>query len=263
MEQLPPPVKRYLMGALPTHSGTVGLAANFKGLHPDALKFILTKAGYLSEEGKPTKAAVAAGLLDTCERKALWKLEALSSYLAGEGNAVEREYVNQEVDDHGGEPRWVNLGTLGTYFNVSAPIVGRWMDALELRDDEGMATGEALDGGLANIVEMNAGGNKTRKITQWNLEPLRAMLMEAGHPLDRSYDALVKGKGKNSDVTVTSLDDRAKVFAQEFARLYQDRKTRPECVALVSKTAKPIVKRGEELLKKPGFITTEAYRRHI
>jgi hypothetical protein len=263
MEHLEPPLKRHLMGALPTHSSTIKLADNFKGLHPDALRFILLKAGYLNEAGSPTKAAVAAGLIDTCERKALWRLTAVASFLESEGNAAERAYVNQEVEPITGDPRWVNLGTLGTYFNVAGPTVGKWLDALDLREDDGMANVMALEGGLASTAEMNAGGNRTRKITQWNLGPVRELLLEAGHPLDRSYDALMKGKGRNSDVTVSSMEARAKEFAKEFIRLYNDRGTRAECVPLVRKTAKPIVKLAEDLLKKPGFISTEAYRKHI
>lgn len=263
MKKLEPPVKRYLSGKLPSHSGTKNLSENFKNLHKDALQFILQKAEFLSAEGKPTKKAAEEGLVDVCERKALWNLENLSEFLKNEGNIVERKFVNQELPNLGEEPAWGNLSTLGTYFSVSASQVGKWLDALGLRDENGMGNQLSVDSGLARVVEMNAGGKKTRKIAQWNLQQALFRLTDAGHPLDFDYSETLKGKGRNSDVQVRNIDDVAKEFAREFVKLYKNRDTRPQTRELVRKTSKTIQKRAEELLKKPGFITNEEYLKNF
>lgn len=252
------------MGAFPSHSLTSTLSENFQNLDKNALVWILNNAGYMTKEGKPTKKSATEGLVDSCESKALWNLELLNLKLTELGNSYERKAVNQNVSrNSSGEPQWVNLGTVGSYFSVSATAVGKWLDELDLRDDEGMANAESLDKGLANTVEMNAGKNKTRKITQWNLELIQELLMEAGHYLDFDYEKSLKGSGRNSDVRVESVEDRVKEFAREFTKMFKDTSVRRNLPQLVRRTPKPIQKKAEELMKKPGFITEGKYLRYL
>lgn len=265
METLAPPLKRHTSGAYPTYSLTSTLHSNFRGLQPEALRFMLQSSGHMSAEGRPTKKAASDGLVDACENKALWNLDKLHKLLAEAGNRLERAPVNQVFKGSGSfEPQWVNLGTLGTYFSVSSTILGRWLDELGLREDDGMATKDSLDRGLATVVEMSAGGkNKTRKITQWNLEPTIEILMEAGKLLDFNYEASLKGKGRNSDVQVETVESRAREFAKTFSTLFRHPTERRSLPELVKKVPKPIQKKAEELLKRPGFITENQYLKFL
>lgn len=266
MENLAPPVNRYLTGKLPSHSSSVKLAENYKNLDSNALKFILFKNGYMTEEGKPTKKAATDGLIDRCEKSILWNLEKVSEKLYEVNFAQERQYVNQELTKiESTDPVWVNLGTLGTYFNATANQIGKWLDQLELRDSTGMATKEALDFGLATEMEMNADskGKKTRKINQWDLVLMQQRLVEAGHPLDFDYEATLKGKGRNSDVSVDSLDNRVKEFAKEFLKTFKNVETRHETPSIVKKQPKLIQKKAELLFNKPGFISEGIYLKHL
>jgi len=266
MQNLDGPLKKYTSGAFPTHSSNNELPNNFDGLAPEALRYMLQKEGWISEAGKPTKRAAELGLVDRLENSALWNLKNLEEKLNSLGNRMERKAVNQELKaPESSEPSWANLGTIGTYFSVSANEVGKWLDQLELRDDEGMATNEAMEKGLATTFEMSTGEgkNKTRKITHWNLHLVQKILVENGHYLNFDYEKSLKGSGRNSDVKVETLDDRAKVFAKEFVRIFKDKQLRKTLPALVDKTAKPIQKKAEELIGKPNFITSGAYKNHF
>lgn len=263
MEKLPPPLKKYLSGKLPTHSSTVSLSENFRNLDENVLFFVFNKAGYLNDDRKPTKQAVSDGLIDTCERKALWNLEAVDKKLNEMGVHVERQVVNQDMDDtDDGIPKWVNLGTISTYFSVSANTVGKWLDELNLREGT-MANDSAMEQGLAMVTEMNAGGKKTRKITMWNLVLTRELLVDNGHELDFDYDRVLKGRGKNSDVQVVTLDDRAKEFAKNFVETFKDPVKRYECDKMVRSQPQVLLKKAEEILKKPGFLTQEKYKKYL
>lgn len=264
MLKLEPPVKKYLSGKLPSHSSTQSLASNFKSLHPDALLFIFSKAGYMSDDRKPTKKALDDGLIDSCEKKAIWNLDNVQLKLSELGMPVERSIVNQEIKEpDDGEPRWVNLGTIGTYFNVTANTIGKWLDELDFREKDGMGSQLAIDQGLVTVSEMNAGGKKTRKIAMWNLYPVQRVLVDAGHALDFDYDKVLKGSGKNSDVKVSTLDDRAKDFAKEFVTTFKNPEKRHECIKMVKAQPQPILKKAEIILKKPGFLTKETYKKYI
>lgn len=264
MTKLAPPVKRYLTGKLPSHSGSQSLANNFKELHKDALIFVFLKAGYMSEEGKPTKKALADGLIDSCEGKALWNLDKVQESLLSLGMNAERKSVNQEIkepDDM--EPRWVNLGTIGTYFNVTANTVGKWLDKLEFRESDGMGSQSAMDLGLVTVSEMNAGGKKTRKIAMWNLYPVQRVLVEAGYELDFDYEKVHKGSGKNSDVQVTTIDERAKQFAKDFVKTFKEIDERHKCRAMIKEQPSIVLKKAEVLLNKPGFFTKNDYLKYM
>lgn len=263
MEKLPPPILRHTSGAFPSHSSTMDLHKNFKNMDMNALGFIMVKLEYferVENNFKPTKKAVADGLIDACEKKALWKLDKVAEILSEQGNEVERSPVNQELKAPKSlEPKWVNLGTIGTYFNVTANQIGKWLTELGYKDNSGEITEEAKEFGLATESEMNAGGKKTRKIIMWDLYPTQKVLVDAGHLLDFDYEKTLKGTGKNSDVSVISFDDKAKEFAEKFVELYKDKKRRPEIKSLVRRTPKPIQDKAEVLLKKPGLFSKEKY----
>ena len=264
MITLAPPIKRYLTGKLPSHSSTNNLANNFHSLHANALIFVFEKAGYMDQNGKPNKKAVTDGLIDSCDKKALWNLEKVQEKLATLGLPVTRAAVNQEIKEpDDGEPRWVNLGTVSTYFNVTANTIGKWLDELDFREKGGMANQDAIEQGLATVSEMNAGGKKTRKISMWNLYPVQRVLTEAGHPLDFDYDKILKGSGKNSDVQVTTIDDRAKEFVTTFIKTFKNIDERYKCKEMVKAQSPGVLRKAEEILKKPGFFTKDQYLNHI
>lgn len=263
MAKLDPPLKRYLLGAYPSHSSTKGLYRHFEEMSTE-LFYVLLKAGeYLDKEGKITLKAVDEELVDSCDRKLLWNLKRVEEVLTEVGVILKRKPVNQEVElPENGEPVWVNLGTLSTYFSVTANQVGKWLDELGLREDN-EPTKEALDRGLATFLEMHIEGTKTRRITHWNLHPLKILLIEAGHELDFNYEESLKGKGKNSDVIVSSIDEKAKSFTREFVSLYNNASTRSKTKLLVQSTPTGVLKKSEELLKKPGFLTSGEYLKNF
>ena len=263
MEKLAPPVKRYLMGKLPSHSSTQKLADNFKSLQTDTLFHVLNTTGYLSVDHKPTKQALIDGLVDVCENKLIWNLNHVQTKLEEFGLTLERQIVNQEVANNSDEPKWVNLGTIATYFNVTANTIGKWLDELGLRDDNGMGNSAASEQGLCTVTTMNTGVKKTRNITMWNLYPVQQALVDAGHELDFDYEQTLKASGRNSNVQVTTIEERAHETAQEFTKLFKNPNTRKQTVELVQKTPKPVLQKVEVLLQKPGFLIDETYRKYI
>lgn len=263
MEKLPPPVKRYLTGKNPSHSSTSKLHENFVNIHENALRFVLHKNGLVDDNYKPTKQAVQEGYIDVCDRKALWKIDNVLIFLQGSGMKTKRQIVNQEIEmPLSGEPQWVNLGTIGTYFNVSANEIGKWLDKLDLRGDDKLGSNEAVDKGLVSVKEMSAGpGKKTRKIAMWNLHLVVDILKENGYELDFDYEKTLQGTGKNSNVEVSSLDTKIKEFTKEFVQLYKKPDTRSKAIILAKKQPKPFLVKSENLLKKPGFFTEGKYLR--
>lgn len=266
VNKLQGPLIKYTSGAFPTHSVTEKLETNFVGLDKLALRFILHKEGWMTSEGRPTNKAATDGLVFVLEKKALWDLKTLSDKLSELGNKFDRAPVNQEIKTPAdGEPRWANLGTIATYFSVSANEVGKWLDSLELRGEDKMATDLATEQGLATVVEMSTGQgkNKTRKINHWNLHAVMQLLVDNGHYLNFDYEASLKGKGRNSDVKVETLEDRARIFAKDFTLKFKDKTKRKELPSLVRKTPKQIQARAEELMKRPGFITKDVYLKYL
>lgn len=265
MERLEGPSKKYTTGAFPSHSSNSRLADNFAELEDVALRFIMQKEGWVGDTGKPTKRAATLGLVDAVGNEFLWNLEKLLKALNDLGNKFTRAAVNQELPDPPkGEPQWANLGTIGTYFSVSAKVVGDWLDELNLRED-GMASNRAIEEGLATVLEMSTGQgkNQTRKINHWNLHAVLSLLKENGHYLNFDYAKTLKGSGKNSDVKVETIDDRARAFANEFARIFKDKQARRELDQLVSKTPRIIQTKAEEMLKRPGFISKGLYKNYL
>lgn len=266
MQKLTGPVIKYTSGAFPSHAPTLTLAANFEGLDPNALRFILSKEGWMTANGAPTKKSAADGLVDIVESKPFWNLVELEARLASLGNSFVRKAVNQEIKlSEGSEPKWVNLGTIASYFSVTANEVGKWLDKLELRDDEKMATGEATERGLATIVEMSTGQgkNQTRKINHWNLHEIQQLLLNDGHYLNFDYEESLKGRGRNSDVKVETVDDRAKTFAREFTTIFKDKTRRRELPELIRKTPRIVMEKADVLIGRPGFTAKGLYLKHL
>lgn len=266
LKTLENPIKRWTTGKCPKYSLLSKLHNNYKHMTQQSLLSLLQAGNILSKDNKPTKLAVKLDLIAKCENKYLWQVEKVKEYLNNEGLNIERQWANQELPNfHSSEPQWVNLGTIGTYFNVSSTIIGRWLSELGVRDNKGNATEEALELKLANIVEMSAGPNKnqTRKITQWNLAEILTRLVKAGHPLDFDYESSLKGSGKNSEVKVVTVDSQAKELAQEFSKLFKNPKTRGSVIELVKNVNPIVIKKAESLLGKPGFISSGRFKDFI
>lgn len=263
MAVLEPPIKRYLSGARPSHSKTSEIANNFKNIDANTLATIFQAGGYFNGDNKPTQKCIEDGLIDSCDKKILWNLNVISETLEKAGVKLERNAVNQEiVFPEDGEPVWANLGTIGTYFSVTANQIGKWLDDLNYRE-KNMPTKDAMDAGLAILVEMNAGGKKTRQVAHWNLHVVQQALVDAGHELNFNYEESLRGKGKNSDVNVSAIDQRAADFAREFAKMYKNADTRENTKKLVKSTPLLIQQKAETLLKRPGFITKGEYLKNL
>lgn len=264
MTTLEPPVKRYVLGKLPSHSSTKNLASNFVDITPEVMNTIMEHAGYMSN-GKPQKKALDDGVVDVCEKTIVWNLDEVQKVLTRGGLTVTRRYVNQEIPQPtSSDPQFVTLTVLGTYFNVSAKKIGSWIDDCGLRDDDGLPTKDAQDDGLAQVAEVetrsNQGKKKVRPFGVWDLHRMLVMLTDKGHPLDMDYGSTLKGKGKNSDVSVsTSLDAKVNEFTEKFVELFNKRDR--ECIRLVRQTPTLIHKHAERKMNKPGFITTNTYKR--
>lgn len=262
MAELEPPYKQYLSGKLPTHSSTQKIETHFKNLDKEACETILKAAGLLNERGKPTQKALETGYIDVCEKKILWNLESLETLYSKAGMKVSRQYANQEIkESNSTEPAWANLATISQYFNVTSVVIGKWLDALDLREPGGLPTKDAIDSGLAQIAEVNIGGKKTKQFGRWELHLTQKVLRDAGHPLDFDYKASLQGKGKNSDVSVTSLDSYVDEFTKKFVSMFNARDKNLRM--FVKKTPQAIQKRAEEKLKKPGLITSGDYEKRL
>ena len=261
MERLEPPLKRYLSGARPSHSSLGKLGDNFKEMESTLLRSILTAGEYLDGQGKATQKAKDEGLVDSCEGKILWRVDSVVEACARGGLTLERRAVNQSLPAyHGTEVRWANLGTIATYFSTTANQVGKWLDDLDLREPGGEPSEASLKGGLATMVEMNAGGKKTRSVAQWNLDIICEKLMEAGHELDFSYEETLKGKGRNGDVQVSGVDAKVRELYEQWRELYRSGDTQDRSWKVFEGQPRMIlVKLENDYFKKPGFLTQRRY----
>lgn len=261
------PVQRYITGRRPTHSSTKKLHENFYQLPKEVMAMALQSSGYLNDEEKPTKKAIVDDIADICGKSVIWNLEKIEELLTSAGLKPQRQSVNQELTPPkpGEDLKFVNLGTIASYFNVSANQIGKWLDELDLREEETkMGNKRAIDEGFCRFSEMRTGqGKKTRQITMWNLYLVQCALLEAGHELDFDYDKTLAAKGKNSAVEVTTIDERAREFTKEFVELFNDPQRRKETEKLVKKTPKAILVRAENILKRPGFLTSGKFREKL
>lgn len=260
MQTLESPARRYITGKLPSHSEIETLHEHFSQMPEAVVEQVLKAKGYLSNSRAPTKRALAEKVLDVCDKRFLWRIDAIGTSLTSAGLNVKRVYGNQKIDPPtSNKPTWVNLTTLATYFNVSASTVGKWLDGLELREDDGLPTKETQDRGLGQVSEMSAGKKKTRKIAMWESYQTRVMLRDAGHPLDFDYMKSLEAKGKNSAIQVETIDSRAKEFVTGFVKAFRTG-SKAQAKAYVGRTPRAILNRAETLLKKPeGWISSGKY----
>lgn len=259
MAKLQPPVSQYLSGKLPTHSSTVNLESNYQGLPPGFLNTILAQHGLL-ENGKPTRKAIQQEYLDICHTSAIWNLNTIDNLLKQGGLKPVRAYVNQNLPEIKATPMFGSLTTISTYFNVSEVQIGKWLDSLGLRENK-EPTKESIKSGLAQVIIMPGKKNKGRSYTQWEVPRTVKLLHDAGHPLDFDYNKSLQGKGKNSSVNVSMVDNRVKEFLETFIPLFNARDIQAK--SLVMKTPTGILTRAEEKINKPGFFTNKTYLKNL
>lgn len=288
------PVEQYLAGKNPTHCTYENISKNVKAWDDDDVKRMLTNAGYLNENGKPTKLAAQKGIIDLCEKKVLWNiLEVKKAMIIQEqieyGKRAARNAAKEKKIVETG-PKWVDLLTIGTYFGAGPVQVGKWLDQIGMRekpkikktssgnidmldvarqkqDDQAkgkfgggkVPSQKALDSGVARVKTVTGRKNKEFDIVEWNLELCKALLVKAGHKLDTERKMMLKGKGKNSDVKVNSIDDRAKVLYGEWLKKYNDPIWRDRAYEVFNGQPKPILVKVEALMNKPGYLTRKEY----
>lgn len=282
-------VDQYLKGDKPSHCALVNLQKHIKVWPQEEMEMLLKINGYLSEEMKPTKLAAQKGIIDLCEKKVLWNILETKKALISAHQLVTSKKAQQEAarqakaDKLAQGPSWVDLGTIGTYFGVSNIVVGKWLDQLGLRGVKTMErnssgdfdmldmanqakekqakgflgkdpTQKALDMGAAQKITVTDRKQKEIEITQWNLELCKAVLVKAGHELN--HGAMLKGKGKNSNVTVITADDRARELYQKWQLLVKQGK-KAEADKIFEKQPKPILLKVEALMNRPGFLVKQ------
>ena len=141
--RIEPPVKRHLLGAYPTHSTSPNLHRNFYSITPEMLEIVLLRFGLTKAEGviSPNRKAIEEGYADTCEKYVVWNLSKVESLLNSSGIKATRIPVNQDFTPPADPDKaFANFTTIGTYFNVSGNIVGRWVEALGYREANGLPT---------------------------------------------------------------------------------------------------------------------------
>lgn len=294
---LTPPISQYVEGEKPSHSSKARLHVFVKAFPQRTIDDLLVKGGYLTSEGKPTRKSLDEGLVEVCENKALWNLSKTRKALAELSRPPKRDKKNvkpitkpvlQRVRT---EPAWVDFETIGTYFGVGKIQVGKWVDQLGLRavpevqvnesgavDMLDMAnqakekqsngfigkkpTQKALDGGFAQVTIITGKKDKEFEIVKWNLDLVKAALVKAGHPLDTERKMMLKGKGKNSDVKVETMDDRIKRLYSEWYKLQKSPATRKSSWDVFKNQPKIVLSKVEVMMGKPeGYISRKDYLR--
>lgn len=286
------PLMSHVSGDNPTHASLKGLPGRLR-VTDSALHATLQRGGYLTATGKPTTRAMEDGLLDTCENKLLWRVSQVRSALSPKKITTtrpQRPVAPQESRPNPNEPKWVDLETIGSYFGASKVQVGKWLDQLGMRalpevekKEDGSSdmldvarheqqrqqagfiakgpTEKALQTGVAKILTVTGRKNKVYDIPKWNLELVKELLVQAGHPLDTERKGMLKGKGKNKDVVVKSggMDKRAQELYVQWARLYADKKTRWQCAKLFRGQPKAMLLLVEEKMNMPGYLVDGRY----
>lgn len=183
--------------------------------------------------------------------------------------------------------KWVDLDTIGTYFGVSKIKVGKWLDEIGLRkmpeiptDSDGSTdmldmanqskkkqnggfiskepTEKALERGFA---QQNTFKVKDKTVTgyKWNLEMVKKAFIKKGHELDHDKTMTLKGKGKNSNVSVDSVEGRAKKLYQEWKQLHNNPSTRNQSWKVFDKQPRGILIGVEKLMGRPRFLQDKQY----
>lgn len=256
MAKLQVPIGQYTSGSKPTHTSTVKLGTIFKDINQETLLVILETAG-LVKNGKPTRKSIEEEYADTCQKFILWNIEKIEELLKTAGLTPTRIPANQELPK---ETSMVSLTTIASYFDVSGVVVGKWLKELGLRDEKGVPLKKILRENKAEKISYKDGG-QSRTFYKWDLVWTLKKLQEAGHIFEFNFEKSLKGKGNDGDVKVTTIQDRARETAKQFAKLYNDIKTREESYYLIEKQPRMVVEEIEKILKKPGWITTGKYKK--
>lgn len=290
--KLAPPIEQYLSNDKPTHSSRSKLASNMKLWSQPEVEELLRGAAYITTDGKIAKKTVTDGLVDTCEGKPLWNITNTKKVLLAVTRKPSKKATSsvtvlpKRVDrPHG--PVWTDLENIGTYFGVGKNKIGTWLDQLGLRDykpvqinesgDRDMLdmanaskekfklkipTKKALERGFANMetIEYTQKGNaKSFDKYYWNLDMVKEALVRAGHPLDTDRKLLHKGRGKNGDIKVETIDDRAKKLYSDWLRLYNNPNTHKDSWAIFNKQPVLILTKVEQLMGRPRYIQDKLY----
>ena len=59
------------------------------------------------------------------------------------------------------------------------------------------------------------------------------------------------------------MNARVRKFVQEFTAAFKDPDHRYRCIRMVKNTPKPVLKKAEQLMNRPGFLTQEQYKEYI
>lgn len=162
------PEAAYTTGKSPSHARVENLHDCYRGVSRGDVLALLSAGGMLRERvngGRvqrmiPTQDAVDAGLVFRCSGTALWSVDAVAAWARrSAGISLVRGYANQRVKQPGaGSDGFVSATDLGKLFNVGGSTVGKWLDALGVREN-GLPTKKAVKGGLARVAEMNSVGD--------------------------------------------------------------------------------------------------------
>ena len=95
MRVLDQPLAKYVRGCYPSHCGTQQLTEAFN-LPPQTTETILDALGFV-HDGKPTKAALDAGVLDKHQEHVLWDIQAVLDAITPSIPGAQRVPMNQEL----------------------------------------------------------------------------------------------------------------------------------------------------------------------
>ena len=293
--KLSPPASQYTEGAAPSHSSWKTLPGYLKLWSAEEVVSLLKQGQYVTAEGKIAKKAMEEGLVDTCEGKGLWHVKKTTKALLALTRKPSKpkpaaKPASPPPAQRPAGPVWTDLENIGTYFGVGKNKVGTWLDQLGLRGYKPRQVNEsgdldmldianeskekfrakvptelALERGFAQVetIDYKGKGGKDKSFEKysWNLEMVKAVLVKNGHELDTERKLLLKGKGRNSDVKVESLDDRAKVLYGEWKKLHSNPKTRASSWDVFKKKPRPLLIRVEMLMGRPRYLQDEVYKR--
>lgn len=295
MTTLPPPIEQYINGKNPTHTSQRRLGQHITFATPEVINGALTSNGLLSADGKITKQALEENIVDVCDKRALWNIREVKKIVL---HATRKE---SDPDRKAGvvQPRsaqkaatgpvFTDLENIGTYFGVGKNTVGKWLEELGLRgykirqvNESGdfdmldiaaeskekfrmkVPTEAAFERGYAqvDVIEYTQkGSKKSFEKYSWNLEKVKNLLVKNGHELDTERKLLLKGKGKNSDVKVESLDSRAEALYREWKKLYKNPSTKKSSWKVFHKQPKPLLQRVEVLMGRPRYLQDKLYEK--
>ena len=89
----------------------------------------------------------------------------------------------------------------------------------------------------------------------WDLRRTLELLQAAGHLFDYDYEKTLKGRGKNSDVRVTTLEGRAVELAQEFQESITS-SDKNRCARIIKNAPAGLLRIIETKLQYPvGFLS--------